>query len=470
MPTDDPRHAISLDEARTRAGAAAFGTSPRRGGGLGKVGLEPELFPIRVDCSGRSAGRVRLEGSGGVVETLDSLAACEARVGARRGPEAGPWEYPLGSGGRLTFEPGGQIELSTAVYDTAAEALDDVQRVIDLLHGAFRARGALLVAAGIDLWNALDTVPQQLRGGRYTAMAEYYDRRGPWGRVMMRHTTSLQVNLDLGPEGVWQERWLLANLLSPLITASFACSPDSGWACLRARAWQELDPSRTGFPSTLVSGVQTEPREQWGQAAVDADVMLFRLGDGTTIPGRPGFSFARWISDGHPEAGWPTVEDLDYHLTTLFYEVRPRGFLELRAGEALPDQLRAAPVVLITSLLYDGCARTKALDLLEGTRDRLPQLWRRAARWGVRDPELGDLATRVWEVALEGALRLPEGYFGEQALRTARSFLDDYTLQGRMPGDDLLELMEEDPGKALAWASVGQRPVLLNHTLGACGA
>jgi glutamate--cysteine ligase len=444
----------------------AFGAEPRRGERLGKVGLEPELFPIRVDCRGRAAGRVRLEGSGGVVETLDGLAACEARVGSRRGPDLGPWEYPLGSGGRLTFEPGGQIELSTAVYDTAAEALDDVQRVVDMMHGAFRARGALLVAAGVDVWNPLDQVPQQLRAGRYTAMAEYYDRRGPWGRVMMRHTTSLQVNLDLGPEQVWQERWLLANLVSPLITASFACSPDEGWVCERARAWQELDPTRSGFPAALVDGSSNDPRQQWAEAALAADVLLFRHTDGTTSPGQAGFSFARWITHGHPVLGWPTIGDLDYHLTTLFLEVRPRGFLELRAGEALPDRLRAAPVVLLTSLLYDDRARSKALEALDSARGRLPELWRRAARLGVRDPELGSLAAEVWEAALEGALRLPAGFFGEQALCTARRFLDQYTLRGRMPADDLGELLADDPSRALAWASVGQRPVLVNHVAG----
>jgi len=457
MPTFDRRQAISLDEAQARAGLAAFGHSPRCGAELGRVGLEPELFPISVDSDGRSLGRVRLEGGGGVVEILDALAGREARVGARRGPELGPWEYPLGAGGRLTFEPGAQIELSTAVYGTAGEALDDVQRVIDLLHDAFRPRGVVLAAAGVDLWNPLEGVPQQLRAGRYTAMAAYYDLRGPWGAVMMRHTTSLQLNLDLGPEGVWQERWLLANLLSPLLTASFASSPDQGWACRRARAWQELDPTRTGFPVALVSGSSEDPREHWAAAALAADVLLFRCADGRTLPGQPGLSFATWIDQGHPEAGWPTAEDFDYHLTTLFLEVRPRGFLELRAGEALPDSLRAAPVVLVTSLLYDGRIRARALAALEGCRDRLPELWRRAARLGIRDSELGRLAAEVWGAALEGARRLPEGYFGESALGVARSFVDQYTLQGRMPGDDLAELLAEDPVRALAWASVGHR-------------
>ena len=51
-------------------------------------------------------------------------------------------------------------------------------------------------------------------------------------------------------------------------------------------------------------------------------------------------TFAEWIEDGH-ELGWPTLDDLDYHLTTLFPPVRPRGWLELRMIDALPDAVVA---------------------------------------------------------------------------------------------------------------------------------
>ncbi len=36
----------------------------------------------------------------------------------------------------------------------------------------------------------------------------------------------------------------------------------------------------------------------------------------------------------------------------LKVEVRARGFLELRAGEALPDRWRAVPVTLMAALLF----------------------------------------------------------------------------------------------------------------------
>jgi glutamate--cysteine ligase len=154
--------------------------------------------------------------------------------------------------------------------------------------------------------------------------------------------------------------------------------------------------------------------------------------------------------------GWPTTDDLDYHLTTLFFEVRPRGFLELRAGEALPDPWRPAPVVLVTSLLYDPQACEAGLALLAPHRRRLVSLWQRAATVGVRDPELQGLACSLWEIALAGAERLPAGFLGGGALRVARDFVERYPVRGRMPADELELLQGLNPAWAVAWASCGQ--------------
>ncbi len=453
MPTPDPKSAITTDRAWSRAGEIAF-PAPTSSNPAGRIGLEPEFFPIFRDRDGRPAGRVPLQdpAAPGVLDVLDAMACEDAEFGNRRGGPVGPWEYRLADGGRITFEPGAQVEHSTAVYPNPAIALREVQRVLDCLRAAFRDHGAVIAAVGMDVWHDVDSVPQQLPFGRYTAQAAYYERRGAWGRVMMRHTASLQINLDLGPEGVWQERWLVANLVSPLIIATFACSPGEGGISTRAQAWQQLDPTRSGFPEGLVTGDAWDPRTQWAEAALAADVMLFRSSDGRWTPGEPGFNFGAWIRDGHPEFGWPTEDDFEYHLTTLFYEVRPRGFLELRGGEAVPDELRAAEVVLVTPLLYDEQARHSALARLEPHRHRLPELWRRAARIGVGDPELREMAVAVWEEACRGAERMADDV-GSDAVKATRRFLERFTYRGRTPADELSDLLAHDPAASLAWAA-----------------
>jgi len=454
MPTKDRSSAVSVDEARRLAGLAAFPEAGPEAAKIG-VGLEPELFPIVSDASGAPRERLVLSRSNGlgVVQVIDGVAGSGGPILPRVGRPPHAFYYPLAGGGRLTFEPGAQVEHSTAVRPSAAAALDDVEGTIGLLKTAFRARNVQLAAIGLDVWHDVEEVPQQLRAGRYTAQAAYYRQRGHWGAVMMRHTASLQINLDLGPEGVWQERWLASNLISPFITATFACSPGPDAVCARARAWQELDPTRSGFPDRLVTGAGDDPRAEWGEAALQADVMLIRANDEHFVPGCPGHRFVDWIENGHPRLGWPTVEDLEYHLTTLFFEIRARGFLELRAGEAVPDHVRPAQVVLASAVLYDDQARSEALSLLADCRTKLPELWSRAAAVGVHDDELRDLACRLWTIALAGARRLPDGWMGDGNLAATEAFLEAYTAAGRVPADRLAGLLDEDPARALAWAS-----------------
>jgi glutamate--cysteine ligase len=452
MPTTDRSQALSMDQACEHAGKVAF-PNPAAAAAPEGIGLEPEFFPIRRLGDGRPGSRVLLNGENGVFETLDGMAEADERVDSRVVENSGAEHYPIVGGGRLTLEPGAQVEFSTPVYPTVREAMDDMADVVARVRKAFARREVAMAAVGVDVWHDVETVPQQLRAGRYTAQAAYYRQRGHWGAIMMRHTASLQINLDLGPEGVWQDRWRIANLASPLLTATFACSPGLGAVCSRARAWQELDPTRSGFPRLFTDGAGDDPRAEWGQAALEADVMIYRAGNGCFEPGCPGCSFEKWINDGHPRLGWPTIEDLEYHLTTLFFEVRPRGFLELRAGEALPDQWRAVPITLMTTLLYDDRTRDEALSVLGDKRPELADIWRRAAVDGVRDPELRELACRVWQVALEGARNLPAGFVGDAELAACENFLEHFTARGRMPTDDLSDLLAEDPARSLEWAS-----------------
>lgn len=448
MSTMDRTDSLDLEVARSHIARQAF--SSRLGGAeVGSVGLEPEYLVLSRPGDDGGLARLPLEGPSSVLSALERLAASgdELRLQAV-GP---PPVYELANGGRITFEPGAQVEHSTAVHHTAAEAMEDVDRVVQVLEGALAPEDAVLGSAGLDLWTDRELVPQQLRAPRYHSMAAYLEHRSEHGRVMMRHTGSFQVNLDLGQAQVAQERWVLANLLSPIATASFACSPEDGWKSRRAAAWQGLDPSRTGFPACLVSGRTSDPGACYAELALGADVLLFRSGDGAAVPGRPGFRFSDWIEGGHPDHGHPTLADLDYHLTTIFPEVRLRGFFEIRSADAVPLRWRAAQVVFWTGLLYDPQAREHAGRLLAPGLGDLPAAWVRAAREGLEEPELRRSAGAVWRLALEGARRLPEGFHRPRDLELAEAFVERFVLRGRCPGDELGERLAEDPLAALDW-------------------
>src|ERR1700722_2283889 len=101
---------------------------------------------------------------------------------------SGPGIMP--GSGALTLEPGGQVELSTAPASNLAECVAATTGDMNVLRQAFESAGLTLTGHGLDLQRSLTRV---LELPRYAAMEEFFDRRGPWGRLMMSSTASVQV-------------------------------------------------------------------------------------------------------------------------------------------------------------------------------------------------------------------------------------------------------------------------------------
>ena len=395
------------------------------------VGLEIEAFPI-VGAPG-SESRLPLHGPGGLIETL------------RRGLDStqdssmsDPPFFAMGEG-RVTFEPGGQIELSSSAQWDASTLRAEVESSWDALEEVLCEVRTDLICLGLDPWHSVNDVPLQQKYGRYVAMDRYFHPRWPAGRVMMRNTCSLQVNLDSGHGRTREERWLVANLMSPVIGAMFSTSPGAnGVACRRAETWLEIDPTRTGFP--VWSGPESpDPLEDVRRRALSARVMFVER-DGVFVPLGSPLTFEEWIRSGHPELGSPTRSDLRTHMSTVFTEVRPRdGILELRAVDSLPRRWWMVPAVLGAGILYDPEARGQAIELLSPLAGRLDRMWRLSMAEGMSAPELADAALGLSEIALEAAER--DDRFGAEEVLVAEEFFDRFTRRRRSPADELRPLL-----------------------------
>ncbi len=103
--------------------------------------------------------------------------------------------------------------------------------------------------------------------------------------------------------------------------------------------------------------------------------------DGDALVPEPALRFGDWIEHGHA-LGHPTFDDLEYHLTTLFPPVRPRGWLELRMIDALPDECWPVAVAVATALLDHPDAVAATDEAVTSLRGR----WAPAARDGLADP------------------------------------------------------------------------------------
>ena len=342
----------------------------------------------------------------------------------------------LPAGSRITLEPGGQVELSTPPLRGLASALPAAAADLAALTGALRGAGLAPVARGLDTLRSPERILDQ---PRYAAMEAFFDGEGFAGRTMMCSTASVQVNVETGPAGGVADRWRLAHELGPVLVATFAHSPVPGGGgrgprSARQQVWSVMDPSRTA-PVHRPDGDGRSPDEEWLAYAVAARVMMIRVDDHRFVPvggpvGGGPLPFAGWMECGH-ELGWPTLDDFDYHLTTLFPPVRPRGWLELRMIDSLPDPWWRVAAAVATALLEDAAAGAAAREAV--TRAGVADHWRSAARHGLADPALRAAAQAVFPAALSGLGRLGAD---RATVAAAEAFHDRFVARGRCPADD----------------------------------
>lgn len=340
----------------------------------------------------------------------------------------------LPHGTTITFEPGGQLELSSAPRSGAASCWRDLSGDFGIVRTLLDDANLALLPTAVDPYR---TPHRQLDHPRYRAMEAYFQGIGASdGPVMMNSTAAVQVNLDIGSDAAdARRRWRLLDALGPVLIAAFANSPmlggrRTGWKSTRQRVWQRLEPSRTAPPSGTASA------GRWADYALDAPVMLRRR-DSDDWQVRQHVTFREWVN-GRNGLGSPTEEDLDYHLTTLFPPVRPRGWFEVRYVDAQPPDLWPVPVAVLAALLHDPDAGAEALTHAQPVADR----WLAAAHDGLTDPAVGKAAVGCFEVAI-GALR---GDGTDRALTDlVEQFHEQYVLRGRCPADDPLPAVSEVP-------------------------
>jgi len=348
--------------------------------------------------------------------------------------------------GRFTFEPGGQVEFSSAPCTTPAATWRAAEEAVEGLGRLLADRAVRTISVGANPWQGAGEIPLQTLAPRYECMAAYFASISPAGEHMMRRTCAVHVNVDLGTGDRARARWRAAQLLSPLALATFGFSPvergrASGWKSLRGRSWLRLDPSRTGFPRTLVDQSEEDPVAQYLELALSARVMMFR-GPGAWEPALVPLSFASWLEHGH-EGQFPTLDDWHYHLTTLFPEVRPKGYLELRSGDAQAGPFRAVPLVWWVALLCDDRALEAVLARLEATAATLPERRARAAESGCSDPELATDVGDLWRFAADALERAPAGWFDAPMRAATQAFGELFAERGRAPADDVLAICAE---------------------------
>lgn len=289
-----------------------------------QIGMEFERFLVDQ----KTLRALPFEGEKSIGRFLETLAS-----------KSSAWEKVLDEGNlislkkgdtAITLEPGGQIEISCRTYRNQQCLYHDLKALDFQMKEIAESMGAKFHETGIHPTETIETAPWMPKS-RYRWMRNYYTGRSKEALEMMLLTSSIQVNFDYIDEEDAKKKILVASFMSPIYAAVFANScieqgKPNGYMTRRIPIWDKTDPDRCGTPEFFVDGTFTF--EKYRDYALDVP-MYFALRDGKYIDAH-NQTFRQFLKNKGGEVGPVTVGDWEFHLTTLFPEVRLKNHLEFR--------------------------------------------------------------------------------------------------------------------------------------------
>ncbi|HUK35847.1 MAG TPA: glutamate-cysteine ligase family protein, partial [Vicinamibacterales bacterium] len=313
-----------------------------------RIGTEHEK-PVVRRLDGRAAP---FSGSAGIEALLQELAE---RFGWERLMEDGRVVALRRDRSSVTLEPGGQLELSGdaffTVHETAAELRRHVAEVLSICDDL----GLACLALGMQPISQLDEI-EWVPKKRYRIMGPYMTRVGTLGHRMMKQTATVQVNLDYSSEADAMTKMRVGMGIAPLVLAMYANSPISdgdlnGYSSFRGHVWSDTDNARSGLLRFVFD--RNAGFENYVEYALDVPMYLIIRGERWID--MTAYTFRRFLAEGF-QGERATLSDWNMHLTTLFPEVRLKGYIELRSADSQEPEMALTLPALAKGIFYDSDA------------------------------------------------------------------------------------------------------------------
>ena len=417
----------------------------------GKVGLEQEAFSWEKDSQTGQAIRPTslYEGPIPLAQLLGEK--CQNRGGQAHhfGTKDSPKidKISFASGDNFQFEPGGQIEIATAPYSSLIELEQNLKKMQGILEEIQEENPVTFAQIGTHPFFTGEEIGLQLPKPRYRHLQGYFNSLHPSGQQMMLQTCSQHINLDLGEkEEIQLLRIGVAQAICPLLTAIFAHSPtlerkNFGKKSLRSILWKNLDSKRTGFWIPEKGNFSKKGWvEAYAQLAFQAPLLNVKGIDDRWFGGP--FTWAYWLKN-EIEGRKPTFPDWENHLSLLFPQLRMKGFLEVRATDALPRNWQIVPAAFLSGILYSPKALEAAWEVLEPKIHNLNLLCQKASD-GLKEDEIFRIAKEIFRLAGDGLQSLPESFRSEGQIQLLESYFEHFTAKRRTPADELLEKLSSN--------------------------
>lgn len=351
----------------------------------------------------------------------------------------------------ITLEPGCQLEYSLKPQ----ERISDIKKSIEDIDGAI---ARVLDEFGISLLNygvspfvtykSIKLIPKQ----RYKIMAKYL-----WGilsDVMMRETAGIQCCIDYVSEEDAARKFVLANKISPFMTAMFANSPirggvDTGYKSFRALSWLNTDNERCGFAHNLDEEFSFD---SYINKVLHTPIIFLNKEElPLAVNGR--ITFEKYMESGF-EGFVPTMADYKLQANLYFPEVRLNRFIEIRNHDCVRKDLLLSLLAMYKGLLYDNVAMDEVETLFKDFRhldfsELRYEVPRHALYSRIKHYKTGEIAKELISIANKSltAKRMGEAKYLEA--------IKSYTQRGQTPADEVLKnwhgAWNKDIKKMIKW-------------------
>ncbi len=405
-----------------------------------RVGMEHEKIGLTAD----RLEPVRYYGEKGIERIFQILVERRGFAPYREGHDT---IALIKDGTNVSLEPGGQLELSGAVLHDVHEICHELSDHRELTRCLGEELDIVWLGIGHHPFarrEDIEWVPKQ----RYAIMRRYLPERGHRALDMMLRTGTVQANFDWSSEADMARKLRLAMSVSPLISAIYANSPIvegevTGWVSERQRIWRDVDPDRTGIlPFVFDEGFGYRAYVEW---ALDVPMFFIRR-RGRYVGEIAGTPFRTFLREGF-QGYRARLSDWEDHLTTLFPEVRIKGYLEVRGADCCDRDLNCAFPALWKGLLYDDDALDAAGELTAGwslaeREEALIHVARHGLEARVHGRSVLELTRELVAISAAGLTR--QGRLDSKG-RDERRFLEPVEAvleRGRSPGRVLAEAWE----------------------------
>ncbi|MBF4692622.1 glutamate-cysteine ligase family protein [Fusibacter ferrireducens] len=251
------------------------------------------------------------------------------------------------AGNMVSFEPGGQVEISIKPFEHIADIEAEYLSVKKEIEGIL-SDDQSLISLGYHPKTKIETLPL-LPKKRYEFMYDELHRRGKLARNMMKGTASTQVSIDYENEKDFIKKYRVANFLAPFIARLFDASPIFEGEIytsknLRVKIWDHTDVDRCKMPKGTMEG--QFDYEAYCNYILNSEPILM-------IDDKDSYrTDHRTVADLDQEHRL-SKEQLIHATTMVFPDIRVKHFLEIRVADALPWPHSLAVPALIKGIFYN---------------------------------------------------------------------------------------------------------------------